>query len=297
MKNFSPNYFLILLLIFSLFFTACKKEDDAPCCDASNPACPNYDPCFGKTDAVSADFDTETRDIFHLPSVRIIKSDTFFAPARIYFVAKDSTADSYQWKVGSDARDFIEKEFYLDFDCPDILYQNLNIQLISERLIDTNCTTIEKLQDTVTKSIYFVTEKESPIFGEFRGYLTNDPTRLFNIKIIHKSRVSNPNPDPCYGNLWHRYIYNLVNAGCLKRLQSSDGGVFKEFNFSQTAIIDTNTCQYPFGYYATNFTDINMKYNSELNEIRIKFIFNSYPSSSSGLPRLEQAMEFIGTKL
>lgn len=117
-------YTILLLFTFLIFTQGCKKEDDEPCCDASNPECANYDPCFGRKDAVSADFRTEMRRSLSLTRSLILQADTFFA-GDVYFVAEDSSAESYEWKVGSDPRTFIDQEFFLTFDCPNSLYQDI----------------------------------------------------------------------------------------------------------------------------------------------------------------------------
>lgn len=291
-----PYYFLLSTLLLMLA-QGCKKEEDEPCCDASNPECANYDPCFGRKDAVSADFKTEVRIYRSLTNPSTLESDTFFAPYRIYFVASESNSDSYEWKIGSEPRVFIDKEFFLSFDCPNILYQDIFIRLITERLSDSNCTSQNKLRDTLTKMIYFVKEIESPVFGEYRGYLKHDPSKLFNVKFIYKSAVSNPNPDPCSGNLWSRNIYNLANEGCYKELKGNDGSVLNQFNFPSSIILDTNTCQYPNGYYRTDFKDIKIKYNPTNKEVNIKFTYQALPSSSNSLPKVIRDMEFVGTKL
>ena len=157
------NYLILAILSLALF-QGCKKEEDNPCCDPSNPTCPSYDPCLDRKDAVSADFRTEVRSFLSLTNPKSLESDTFFAPNDIYFIAADINADSYEWKVGSDPRTFIDREFNLSFECPNILYQDIFIRLITERLSDSNCTSQNKLRDTLTKMIYFVKEIESPVF-------------------------------------------------------------------------------------------------------------------------------------
>lgn len=289
------TYYFLLSTILLLLVQGCKKEEDEPCCDASNPECANYDPCFGRKDAVSADFRTEVRIYRSLTNPSTLESDTFFAPSDIYFAANDSTADSYEWKVGSDPRVFIDKEFFLSFDCPSILFQDIYIQLITERLSDSSCIQKSKLRDTIKKMIYFVKEIESPVFGEYRGYLKHAPSALFNVKFIYSSNSTNP--DQCNSSNWDRTIYNLANEGCYKKLVNNNGAVLNQFNFEKSIIIDTNTCQYPNGYYATDFRNTQIKYIPTNKEINIKFTYRAFSSSSNNLPRIERDMEFVGIKL
>lgn len=289
-------YNFLLLLTFLILAQGCKKEEDNPCCDATNPECPNYDPCFGRKDAVSADFRTEMRRSLSLTRSKILVADTFFA-GDVYFVAEDSSAESYEWRVGSDPRTFIDQEFFLTFDCPSSLYQDIYIQLITERLSDSNCTRVDLLKDTVKKMIYFVKEIESPVFGQYRGFLKTDPTNQFNIDIIYKSAVSNPNPNPCNGGLWERTIYNLTNSGCYQKLTGGAASTLNQFTFGGSVRIDTNTCVYPSGYFASDYKDIEIQYNSSDRKITINFTHRTFATSASGLSDTSERLEFIGTKL
>lgn len=288
---------ILLLFIFSsIYLIGCKKEEDNPCCDASNPECANYDPCFGRTDAVSADFRTEMRRSLSLTRSLILQADTFFA-GDVYFVAEDSSAESYEWKVGSDPRTFIDQEFFLTFDCPNSLYQDIYIQLITERLSDSNCTSTDLLKDTVRKMIYFVKEIESPVFGQYRGSLKSDPSTQFNIDIIYKSRFTTPNPDPCQGDLWERTIYNLTNSGCYQKLTGGAASTLNQFNFEGSVRIDTSTCVYPSGYFASDYKDIEIRYNPSDRKITINFTHRLFATSASGLSDTSERLEFVGTKL
>lgn len=288
---------LIILLTPFLLIYGCKKEDDNPCCDASNPECANYDPCFGRTDAVSADFRTEKRRSLSLTRSLILQADTFFAGGDVYFVAEDSNAESYEWKVGSDSRTFIDQEFFLRFDCPSSLYQDIYVQLITERLSDSICTNTDLLRDTVRKMIYFIKEIESPVFGKYRGYLKNDPSTQFDIDILYKSKFTTPNPDPCDGFLWQRTIYNLTNSGCYQRFTGPSASTMNQYTSKESIRVDTNTCVYPSGYFASDYRDIEIRYNPSNKEITINFTHRIFATSASGLSDTSERLEFVGTKL
>jgi hypothetical protein len=104
---------IALSLLFSFIYIGCGKE----CKDDTNPECPNYDPCKGKTENYAsfrvfdvdysfchADFFCEDR-ITEFP----INADTFYNNT-LKFEANYPDAISYQWKIGSglyDKRSFV----------------------------------------------------------------------------------------------------------------------------------------------------------------------------------------------
>jgi hypothetical protein len=170
----------IMLLFFSIAVGGCKKQ----CKDPSNPECPNYDPCFGKSD-VSADFDVLTqltawywnKDGFLTVDASVSKFSN-----NLIFKAKDASYKHYEWSVGTDIRRWRESEFFLSFGFRE--EQTIPVTLIVEGDPKKNCTDKTDWKDTLTRHVRFVNHVDFAIFGEYTGYLTNNPAEIFNVRIV-----------------------------------------------------------------------------------------------------------------
>ncbi len=46
--------YVLLAVLAGAVLAGCRDDDDAPCCDATNPECPNYDPCWGVEEPTAA---------------------------------------------------------------------------------------------------------------------------------------------------------------------------------------------------------------------------------------------------
>jgi hypothetical protein len=194
-----------LLLLFALgttLFTCC--DDEIACSDETNYLCPNYDPCWNRRTPVSAAFRfgyylTDVVAEFNINKPDVLPADYFWEAndtvlvGGLTFEAFDTTAHSYTWTVGTDSRTWNTRRFSLSFDCEDVAGQTIPITLVTSRLLDTACTQIEYLRDTVTRMVTFVKWGANPIRGKYRGVFMEYPQDTLTIEI------NNPCPvDNCY---------------------------------------------------------------------------------------------------
>jgi len=182
----SLKIFLFFSAIFGLLFYSCGKD----CTDDTNPECPNYDPCKGKT-PTNANFKTMVYCGDTLVEVDFAMNHV----AMWYFVAEDSTADEYLWEIGSETyttRIVNLKGFPNEVHIP--------IKLTVKRnKPNTKCFPDDKGIATLTKSIYshvwtdFVynySKQTTPINttlktvnGTFHGYKKSNPNDYFDVTI------------------------------------------------------------------------------------------------------------------
>lgn len=253
MKSVSLITFGLLFVV--LFLSGCKDKEPAPCTDPTNSLCPNYDPCYRQKIPVTAEFDFMGYDgavfpgganlVFGRPgfeqfnqqlnkdTVRIASSDTLF-PVDVIFKARDASAESYEWRIGTDPRTWTTRKFSLDFPCEDLggLPKQIPITLITRRLKDTTCGVAKHvLQDTFTKILYFIRQMEKPLWmGKFRGSMVSNPGAIYDID-LSLTPTNLPDNDPCYfpkryiagqfNQEWTRdlIIKNLFNTGHVDTLQ------------------------------------------------------------------------------
>jgi hypothetical protein len=175
------NLFLISLFVaIAVFSTSCRKKKH--CIDPANPECPNYDPCYLKTD-VNADFEAlfmlrGSPNYFEI----LTEVDTVHLISSLTFKAKNSTYLSYKWLVGSDPKVHKTNTIILDFKLNSA--ESIPVTLMVEGSSERNCNNKNDWKDTITKIIHFRHYLEHAIFGEYRGSLTNKPNEKFNVRIM-----------------------------------------------------------------------------------------------------------------
>ncbi len=201
MKSHQFLLFFIGFLAFSssLACDKCKEED---CDNPANPHCPNYDPCFGKSET-NAEFVILDSIVCGLDFKYLWQSfqiDTSY-PKDIWFRALHKN-DTYEWKIGSDPRTFTEKEFALYIDVPG----NIQVRLITtKKIINQNCFPNDDGRDTFYTNLYIAPFTQiAPIYGRFLGHDQHNPSLEYIVEI------KSPQTAGVYNG-----VYGLPE-GCLK---------------------------------------------------------------------------------
>jgi len=118
--------YVLLAVLAGAVLAGCRDDDDAPCSDATNPECPNYDPCFGNEP--TAAFKMRGTSVSFSVSENLVAEwcDTIFNSG-VEFVADMENADSYEWYIGTEIEPRSDRSFKLGFSAyyQDTL-QNLN---------------------------------------------------------------------------------------------------------------------------------------------------------------------------
>jgi len=174
------NYFLIALLGAAVM-AGCRSDDDAPCCDATNPECPNYDPCFG-IEEPNARFFTEDRLIWPEFGEYLWIHDSILrgGPVKLRSPFEDPMV-SHTWYIGSQV-----------FDTPSVI-QNfsavprpalITVSHVITYPIDSICYSDATGRDSVAQTFYLIDlyNELLTIDRTFRGVL-NNTTDSFDFKL------------------------------------------------------------------------------------------------------------------
>ena len=174
---------LLFPVALTLLLAGCSKCDD-PC----NKECDNYDPCC-EVRPNSASFKIYENVPWpgsNISSVRItnteMATDTIIYTNSATFRA-DYDAEYYQWKVGSDTREWNTKEFSLGFrSVPH--YTPVTVTLKVYNPTDKICNPEAEDTAVFTRTLVTVPRDSSLIFGRFDGYIEGSPSNplFFELK-------------------------------------------------------------------------------------------------------------------
>jgi hypothetical protein len=167
-----------VLLFFTILLTLSCNKDDDDCCDPTNPACSNYDPCYGVQE-VSADFRIlEIIGSNGSSETMMMETDTVFTLNLVRFEPKQEQYDSVTWLIGSETlheHSLSRKNFPV--------YKTVPITLIVYRKPSTGCFPGDDGRDTVTKMITGMPIDDLPINGAYQGTNSDVQDDLFIIMV------------------------------------------------------------------------------------------------------------------
>lgn len=184
-KHWTGRTYLFLVYVLTVFcFMACCE-----CEDASNPDCPNYDPCHDVV-APKADFGAGyieklegNADYNQFFSDTTVYLDGDTIPSTCTFYAYTTDVDSFYWQVGHDPRIFRGKSFFLKFGEEQHL-QPIEVSLIVMK--KSSCFEGGFVRDTLKRILVPDTKQiESPSWEYFnstyRGVSTEFPKDTFDV--------------------------------------------------------------------------------------------------------------------
>jgi hypothetical protein len=102
----------------------------------------------------------------------LLPSDTCYALSKVTFAASDGFRD-YKWVVGNPANTFYTKSFSLTFDGA----EDIQVQLSGNFANQPSVSLSKQL------TIYYPTQRVSPLVGQFRGHNTNAPNDTFTVSV------------------------------------------------------------------------------------------------------------------
>lgn len=210
MKNL---WIIFLLGIIGIGVSSCDED----CEDASDPMCPNYDPCLFEEAKSDTDFRIyKAYAGLHTPEFTI---DTFFPGSRVYFEANIEDAIRYEWRIGIDTVVTEDKYFSISFNTGDstlLVSAPVSITLIVEYEPDLECFPNRTGRDSITKLIYFGMPQNAAYFKKWNIYLDGDTNNPYEIemKMINSSASGSI--------IYDVGIFNLYNEGnsCMMSLYS-----------------------------------------------------------------------------
>jgi hypothetical protein len=179
MKN--STKWAVLILITIVTATGCEKDDDAPCCDPTNPECPNFDPCHG-IGQPSARFFIEDRLIWPEWGEELWIADSISLGALVQFRSPFDGPDvSHFWYVGAQT-----------FETPSVIRNFsaverpalITISHVITYPVDSLCYPEATGRDSVAQTFYLIDYMSEllTIESTFRGVINNQ-TDSFDFKI------------------------------------------------------------------------------------------------------------------
>lgn len=241
-------FLLPLLSALLLMDAGCKKE----CNDATDPACPNYDPCSGKR-AIRAGFTIREELVYtetdasgnYIRQYDYPETDTVYVANNVMFEATTEHYDSLKWFIGSEV---LTDKMIRRRGFPE--GRNTQVTLIVYYKSFVACLAGDKWSDTISHTLYAVGALEDiPVSGVYEGYNTDDPGALFTIQVNDTSRNYS-------GTILGKY----GRTGCIQELPKGNtdedwnkyngiawGG--KNFFIGHFKDIDTGVTRNYFGMY------------------------------------------------
>jgi hypothetical protein len=263
---------IALSLFISFIYLGCGKE----CKDDTNPECPNYNPCKGKTGnyatfrVLDVDYSSCAGHIFCEDRITEfpINADTFYNNT-LKFEANYPDAISYQWKIGAgeyDKRSFVLGGF------PDVGIP-VPITLIVN-YAPNKCREENRTSDTFTRIIQ---RGSIPLKKEvWQGYDIDKPSEIYTwtFDTLTKTFVST-------GNKVHFYtIFKDSRKNCSDTCGSGSSGSFS--NSNRQAIGSSRKPRWSSGEFSVIDCSgydgyFSILYDSLRTEIKMKYYF-TYPS-------------------
>lgn len=200
--------YVLLAVLAGAVMAGCRNDDDAPCCDETNPECPNYDPCWDKEEP-NARFFTEDRLIWPEFGEYLWIHDSILKGGPVQFRSPfESPEVSHTWYIGSQV-----------FDSPSVIrnfsaVQRPTLITVSHVVtypVDSLCYSEATGRDSVAQTFYlidFISELLT-IDNTFRG-MHNNSTDSFDFKLRALQSFTGI---PAQWNMsgWNIYMINFHN--------------------------------------------------------------------------------------
>lgn len=174
------KFYVSIIAVF-LLITSCKKEQ--PLIGEAK------DPCDCLTEQRSTffmgekfgdqriDLDTVNMPVFYADG----DSNNFddINDVFVYFESDYEDALSYTWEVGSNSTQIFDQSFGLFFQDT----TTINVRLIVTSEPNTDCFPNDDGIDTVDRILTITNPSPHPLWGEYEGYLEENPSDIFTIEI------------------------------------------------------------------------------------------------------------------
>lgn len=194
----------MLVLISVLLIIGCKKDAE-PCCDISNPECPNYAPCH--------DSDLPSAKIIMGTGSDIVPKPYFYADSvfksGITFVSEETDPGiKHTWYLGAETIENLTQlgRSFIDVPRPAKLF----ITHVIEYEPNLACFPNDDGYDSITQDFYLIDKlSEFQSTGTFRGVREGE-TDSFDITFFYRIYSQPHIIDPDW-NIWkNRTIENVV---------------------------------------------------------------------------------------
>ncbi len=225
------KYFLLALLAGAVL-AGCRNDDDAPCCDPTNPECPNYDPCHDKVETTA--YFTIAQALGPIgPNASVFITDDVVTGGTLKFSALPQEGAIYTWILGIDTIVGGPEITTTLGSLPNGTYPN---SLIVNRAPDTLCFPLDEGTAQFIRSFIKITSCEMAILGRFRGVFNSQPNDSTEIEF-----ALSPSPQqilPCNPSNFQGYflVNGNMNGDTIKL--NGDGTVNSMSSFKSYGAID-----------------------------------------------------------
>ena len=163
MKTNSIKYLLIFTtLIVCCWHCSCDRKKDP-------------DPC--------KDIPKSTAEFVSSDNIPYIDQDTFLNNNIVFFKAKDTTANSYEWQFGDDPKKYTKSyQQKITFDETALGLIKANLKIIKKKSTYT-CYPNDDSVKTYSKKIFFVSQEDIPYLGWWKGSFNNSPNDTFSFEV------------------------------------------------------------------------------------------------------------------
>ena len=224
---------IITAMVVIMTFYGCQK-----CHDLGNPACENYDPCYGKQLTTASFKIIEYCSTCYYntnPRWQNYESDTNQGHT-VQFKAQLDNA-IYEWHIGTEIYNSQLVELTFD-NVPD--NSVIPITLIVKRVPNLTCFPSDKANDTLMKSMV-IRRNESIVFGTWQGVYSDSPTVVRIIRIY--KNIFGFDSVPYINNIYPYYdtsVATLHTSGLILRKEiyfEVGTGIFP--NLNGLALVDS----------------------------------------------------------
>ncbi|RTQ50671.1 hypothetical protein EJV47_08545 [Hymenobacter gummosus] len=226
------------------------------------------DPC-AKQHPTSAAFRMEEEiSLQAIPGrTRRFRVDTIGATGMIpiFLTAEDSTADSYEWQIGSEANPRRGRQIELRF--PQAVGA-VNIRLTVRKKPTTGCFPNDSGVDVQQKALVVVDRDRVPVIGVYEGYNLSNPTNRFRVTIEENAILNLP--QGCRYDLRNEFILGSMGLHAFSQVFSPEYGAGALRGWAE------------------------LDWNSR-NVLRFDYEYNDPTKPLSTSPRLHDT--FVGTKV
>ncbi|NEN23399.1 hypothetical protein G3O08_07790 [Cryomorpha ignava] len=174
MKYLNEIFKFGLACCLILGFSSCNPDDDqeAPCCDAANPACPNYDPCTSITEP-TADFAMQ-EGVLTSNGIIFGRDDSVFYKDVRYSALHDSSIYTHTWSLGAEV--ISDPVFSRTHNIPaNQRPVYITVSHVIEFPVDSTCFTNLTGRDSLARTYYLIKYvNELAVYGNFRGVFENE---------------------------------------------------------------------------------------------------------------------------
>lgn len=308
-----------LIAITSLFYMqSCREkpstEEDAPCNDPRNKACPNYNPCidakptsaaFTMEEVVNGNvskgwpqgdkiqFDTDTcRNWTDIVFTCAQKADS------IWWIFDDTEMRS-EWQQ--------KQNFSIKFGSPSGPMQTQPKRVKITCVVKNNrpnvCIPNDNGIDTFTRYMVYMPWWQMGFLGKFRGSFNYKPDSIFNLEIRLDTLIINPSTQPIYFVRFDNLL--TVPPFYPSDFEVDDGFEYsKDLNFGfSVAYLDFFAAGYPVVAEKYNYQGVSYRgkafFNSRNQELKIDFVRGGKNQNfmTQWPPQGQTLITFTGIKL